>query len=236
MSMTDPIADMLTRIRNAQMVEQAVVAMPSSKVKLAIARVLQDEGYIDAFKVSGDATKPVLEIALKYYAGRPVIEKIERVSKPGLRIYKGKDDIPRVMNGLGIAIVSTSHGVMTDRKARATGVGGEVLCIVASPAETENRAMSRIGNNPVKLPPKVEVSLLAGEISVKGPLGTLSRKYGDTVSIEKDGEQLVFKPANDEARALQGTLRALVDNMVQGLTQGFEKKLTLHGVGYRAQA
>ena len=131
MSMTDPIADMLTRIRNAQMVEQAVVAMPSSKVKLAIARVLQDEGYIDAFKVSGDQVKPVLEIALKYYAGRPVIEKIERVSTPGLRIYRAKDAIPRVMNGLGIAIVSTSHGVMTDRKARATGVGGEVLCIVA---------------------------------------------------------------------------------------------------------
>jgi small subunit ribosomal protein S8 len=129
--MTDPIADMLTRIRNAQMVEQAVVAMPSSKVKLAIAKVLKDEGYIDAFKVSGDDVKPLLEIALKYYAGRPVIEKIERVSKPGLRIYRSKDDIPRVMNGLGIAIVSTSRGVMTDRKARATGVGGEVLCIVA---------------------------------------------------------------------------------------------------------
>jgi small subunit ribosomal protein S8 len=131
MSMTDPIADMLTRIRNAQMVEQAIVAMPSSKVKLAIAKVLQDEGYIEAFKVSGDGIKPVLEIALKYYAGRPVIERIERVSKPGLRIYKSKEEIPRVMNGLGIAIVSTSRGVMTDRKARATGVGGEVLCIVA---------------------------------------------------------------------------------------------------------
>ncbi len=122
---------MLTRIRNAQMVEQTVVAMPSSKVKLAIAKVLKDEGYIDGFKVSGEEVKPVLEIALKYYAGRPVIERIERVSKPGLRIYKSKDDIPRVMNGLGIAIVSTSRGVMTDRKARATGVGGEVLCIVA---------------------------------------------------------------------------------------------------------
>jgi small subunit ribosomal protein S8 len=131
MSMTDPIADMLTRIRNAQMREEAIVAMPSSKVKLAIAKVLKDEGYIDGFKVSGDEVKPVLEIALKYYAGRPVIEKIERVSKPGLRIYKSKDDIPRVMNGLGIAIVSTSRGVMTDRKARASGVGGEVLCIVA---------------------------------------------------------------------------------------------------------
>jgi small subunit ribosomal protein S8 len=130
MSMTDPIADMLTRIRNAQMVEQAVVAMPSSKVKIAIAKVLQDEGYIDGFKVNSEA-KPVLEIALRYHAGRPVIEKIERVSKPGLRIYRAKDDIPRVMNGLGIAIVSTSQGVMTDRKARANGVGGEVLCIVA---------------------------------------------------------------------------------------------------------
>ena len=130
MSMTDPIADMLTRIRNAQMTEKATCEMPSSKVKVAIARVLKDEGYIDGFIVAGDE-KPVLQIALKYYAGRPVIEKIERVSKPGLRIYRTKDDIPRVMNGLGIAIVSTSQGVMTDRKARATGVGGEVLCIVA---------------------------------------------------------------------------------------------------------
>ena len=130
MSMTDPIADMLTRIRNAQMVEKATVEMPSSRVKVAIAGVLKDEGYIDGFRVTEEA-KPVLEIALRYHAGRPVIEKIERVSKPGLRIYRGKDDIPRVMNGLGIAIVSTSQGVMTDRKARATGVGGEVLCIVA---------------------------------------------------------------------------------------------------------
>jgi len=130
MSMTDPIADMLTRIRNAQMTEKATCEMPSSKVKVAIARVLKDEGYIDGFKVAGEQ-KPVLEIALKYYAGRPVIEKIERVSKPGLRIYKNKDGIPPVMNGLGIAIVSTSQGVMTDRKARASGVGGEVLCIVA---------------------------------------------------------------------------------------------------------
>jgi small subunit ribosomal protein S8 len=131
MSMSDPIADMLTRIRNAQMTEHATVLMPSSKVKIAIAKVLKDEGYIDGFKVAGDEVKPVLEIALRYYAGKPVIEKIERVSKPGLRIYKSKDDIPPVMNGLGIAIVSTSRGVMTDRAARATGVGGEVLCIVA---------------------------------------------------------------------------------------------------------
>ena len=131
MSMSDPIADMLTRIRNAQMTEKVTVAMPSSQLKVAIAKVLKDEGYIEDFRVAGEQAKPQLEIALKYYAGRPVIEKIERVSKPGLRIYKSKDDIPRVMNGLGIAIVSTSRGVMTDRAARATGVGGEVLCIVA---------------------------------------------------------------------------------------------------------
>jgi small subunit ribosomal protein S8 len=129
--MSDPIADMLTRIRNAQMAEKVSVAMPSSSLKVAIAKVLKDEGYIDDFRVAGEAVKPQLEIALKYYAGRPVIEKIERISKPGLRIYKGKEDLPKVMNGLGVAIVSTSRGVMTDRKARASGIGGEVLCVVA---------------------------------------------------------------------------------------------------------
>jgi small subunit ribosomal protein S8 len=131
MSMTDPIADMLTRIRNAQMVRKTAVNIPSSKIKAAIAQVLKDEGYIDAFAVRENAGKPVLEISLKYYAGQPVIEKIERVSRPGLRIYRSRDELPKVMNGLGVAIVSTSRGVMTDRKARATGVGGEVLCIVA---------------------------------------------------------------------------------------------------------
>ncbi len=131
MSMSDPIADMLTRIRNAQMVEKPVVTMPSSKLKLAIAQVLKDEGYIDAFAVKGEAGKPQLEIGLKYHAGRPVIERIERVSRPGLRVYKGCQQIPLVMNGLGVAIVTTPKGVMTDRKARAAGIGGEVLCYVA---------------------------------------------------------------------------------------------------------
>jgi small subunit ribosomal protein S8 len=131
MSMSDPIADMLTRIRNAQMVEKASVQVPSSKVKVAIAQVLKDEGYIDGFQVRNDEGRPQLEIALKYYAGRPVIERIERVSRPGLRVYKGSGAIPQVMNGLGVAIVTTPKGVMTDRKARANGVGGEVLCYVA---------------------------------------------------------------------------------------------------------
>ncbi|HLU20506.1 MAG TPA: 30S ribosomal protein S8 [Pusillimonas sp.] len=131
MSMSDPIADMLTRVRNAQQVNKTSVSMPSSKLKVAIATVLKDEGYIESYQIVGDKAKPVLEITLKYYAGRPVIERIERVSRPGLRIYKGRSAIPQVMNGLGVAIVSTPRGVMTDRKARATGVGGEVLCYVA---------------------------------------------------------------------------------------------------------
>ena len=130
MSMSDPIADMLTRIRNAQATEKVSVAIPASKVKTAIAKVLKDEGYIEDFANRNVDGKDVLEIGLKYYAGKPVIEKIERVSRPGLRISKGRDDIPRVLNGLGVAIVSTSRGVMTDRRARETGVGGEVLCIV----------------------------------------------------------------------------------------------------------
>jgi small subunit ribosomal protein S8 len=129
--MSDPIADMLTRIRNAQAVDKTQVTMPSSKLKVAIAQVLKDEGYIDDYAVRSEGVKSELEIALKYYAGRPVIERIERVSRPGLRIYKGKASIPQVMNGLGVAIVTTPKGVMTDRKARATGVGGEVLCYVA---------------------------------------------------------------------------------------------------------
>lgn len=131
MSMSDPIADLLTRIRNAQMVAKTTVSVPSSKVKLAIVQVLKDEGYIDSFKVTTEGGKSTLEITLKYYAGRPVIERIERVSRPGLRVYKGCEDIPNVMNGLGVAIVTTPRGVMTDRKARAVGVGGEVLCYVA---------------------------------------------------------------------------------------------------------
>jgi small subunit ribosomal protein S8 len=131
MSMSDPIADMLTRIRNAQGVNKLSVSMPASKLKSAIAAVLKDEGYIDDFATIANDGKPLLSISLKYYAGRPVIEKIDRVSKPGLRIYKGSNNIPKVMNGLGVTIVSTSRGVMTDRKAQAAGIGGEVLCVVA---------------------------------------------------------------------------------------------------------
>lgn len=131
MSMSDPIADMLTRIRNAQGAEKVTVTMPSSKLKVAIAKVLKDEGYIDGFQVREGESHPVLELGLKYYAGRPVIEMIERVSRPGLRIYKSCQEIPKVMNGLGVAILSTPGGVITDRAARSRNLGGEVLCVVA---------------------------------------------------------------------------------------------------------
>ena len=130
MSMQDPIADMLTRIRNGQAANKVAISMPSSKLKVAIANVLADEGYIESVKVL-DGVKPELEITLKYFQGKPVVESIQRVSRPGLRIYKRKDELPKVMGGLGIAVVSTSKGVMTDRAARQAGLGGEIICYVA---------------------------------------------------------------------------------------------------------
>lgn len=130
MSMQDPIADMLTRIRNGQMSRKTAVTMPSSKMKISVAKVLQDEGYIEGYSVAGDV-KVELTVNLKYFEGKPVIEELKRVSRPGLRIYKNTDDLPKVMGGLGVAIVSTDRGVMTDRAARTAGVGGEVLCFVS---------------------------------------------------------------------------------------------------------
>ncbi|NNC23639.1 30S ribosomal protein S8 [Salinisphaera sp. USBA-960] len=131
MSMTDPIADMLTRIRNGQAAEHRAVSMPSSKLKTAVAKVLADEGFIRQYTTEAVDGKSVLRIELKYFQGDGVIERIERVSKPGLRVYRGKRDVPRVVGGLGVAVVSTSNGVMTDRQAREVGCGGEVLCYVA---------------------------------------------------------------------------------------------------------
>ncbi len=129
--MTDPIADMLTRLRNGQSASKAEVSMPSSRLKCAIAQVLEDEGYISGFSTAEEDGKPVLTVTLKYHEGKPVIEMIQRASRPGLRLYKGKDELPRVQGGLGVAIISTSRGVMSDRQARAAGEGGEVLCVVS---------------------------------------------------------------------------------------------------------
>ncbi len=131
MSMTDPIADFLTRIRNGQRSGKPEVAMPSSRIKLALAKVLKDEGYIDDYAIANDGARPLLTLRLKYYQGRPVIDRLERVSRPGLRVYKAKDELPRILGGMGVAIISTSRGVRTDRDARAAGHGGEVLCIVS---------------------------------------------------------------------------------------------------------
>ena len=129
--MTDPIADLLTRIRNGQAANKMEVSMPSSRLKSAVANVLKDEGYITDFSTADEDGKPVLTVTLKYYEGRPVIEMIQRSSRPGLRLYKGKDELPSIQNGLGVAIISTSRGVMSDRQARAAGEGGEVLCVVS---------------------------------------------------------------------------------------------------------
>jgi small subunit ribosomal protein S8 len=131
MSMTDPIADFITRIRNGQSARKVEVSCASSKAKLAIAKVLRDEGYIAGFATAAEGGKATLTVKLKYHEGRPVIERIERVSRPGLRAYRGKAALPKILGGLGIAIVSTSRGVMTDRQARAAGEGGEVLCVVS---------------------------------------------------------------------------------------------------------
>ena len=131
MSMTDPIADMLTRIRNGQKARMVSVSMPASKAKEAVVKVLQDEGYITGFSTDGEGAGKSLSVELKYFEGVPVIERIDRASRPGLRIYSGKEDLPKVLGGLGIAIVSTSAGVMSDRQAREKGIGGEVLCIVS---------------------------------------------------------------------------------------------------------
>ncbi|MGL9774472.1 MAG: 30S ribosomal protein S8 [Sodalis sp. (in: enterobacteria)] len=130
MSMQDPIADMLTRIRNGQAANKTAVSMPSSKLKVAIANLLKEEGFIEDYKVEGD-TKPTLELVLKYFQGKPVVETIQRISRPGLRIYKKKDALPKVMAGMGIEVISTSKGVMTDRAARQAGLGGEIICYVA---------------------------------------------------------------------------------------------------------
>jgi len=130
MSMTDPIADFLTRIRNGQASGKTEIAAPSSRIKLALAKVLKDEGYIEDFAVDGDSKKPTVKVRLKYYQGRPVIERIERVSRPGLRVYKAKDELPKILGGMGVAIISTSQGVMTDRDASRKGIGGEVLAFI----------------------------------------------------------------------------------------------------------
>ena len=241
MSMSDPIADMLTRIRNAQASEKVSVVMPQ-QAQGCIAKVLKDEGYIEDFKVSAEGPKTQLEIGLKYYAGRPVIEKIERVSRPGLRIYKASRDIPQVMNGLGIAIVSTSKGVMTDRKARASGSAAKSC---ASWREQRRRATRTIADVQNRKDAgdgagrRGSDASATGEVSVKGPLGTLKQAVASDVAVKRDGDQVESsKPSNSRSRPMRCAARCArcSPTWCRACTKGFERKLKLVGVGYRAQA
>lgn len=200
-------------------------------MKISVAQVLKDEGYVADFSVSADA-KPELTITLKYFGGKPVIEQIKRVSRPSLRQYKGAGELPKVSGGLGVAIVSTSKGVMTDRAARAAGGWRSHLHRI------QENHMSRVANNPVVLPSGVEVKLNGQEINVKGSKGALQFTIHQAVEVKQEEGTLRFaaRDGAKQSRALAGTTRALINNMVSGVTTGWERKLQLTGVGYRAQA
>src|SRR6478735_646732 len=192
MSMTDPIADLLTRIRNAQLARKTEVSVSSSKLKQALVKVLKDEGYVAGFNVVNDGAKSTLSIELKYFDGRPVIDRLERVSRPGLRIYRGKSELPKIQGGLGTAIVSTPKGVMTDKQARAIGQGGEVLCIGLK----RQSIMSRVANRPVDLPQGVTATIAANVVKVKGAKGELSLAVANGVSVESQDKKLAVKFAS----------------------------------------
>ncbi|CAG0908538.1 unnamed protein product, partial [Darwinula stevensoni] len=210
---------MLTRIRNGQMANKAQVAFPASKQKNAILEVLQSEGYVASFETGTVEGKPVTTVKLKYFQGKPVISKVKRVSRPGLRIFRGTDELPTVMGGYGIAIVSTSKGVMSDRAARASGQGGEA-----------GFEMSRIAKKALTLPKGVEVSISGQSLKVKGSKGSFDFVVHDAVEVSQEDNVLKFKAKRDgdsAGWALAGTTRALANNMVIGVSQGFEKKLQL---------
>ncbi|CAN0287814.1 unnamed protein product, partial [Phaeothamnion confervicola] len=228
MSMQDPIGDMLTRIRNAQARAKRDVAMPASKRKSAIAEVLKNEGYITDYRVEGEGAAKQLHVELKYFRGKPVIERVWRVSRPGLRIYKTKDQLPSIIGGLGVAIVSTSKGLMSDREARAQGIGGEIIC---------RSDMSRVGKMPIPLPSGVEVTIAGQTVSIKGAKGAMEHVVHVLVSVAlQDGVLNVSaNDASQASNALSGTTRALLNNMVTGVSAGFTRKLEIVGVGYRAQ-
>ena len=234
MQITDPIADMLTRIRNAGTAKHETVDVPASKMKTAIAQILLDEGYIKSFQIIDDGTQGIIRITLKYLPGKvKAIQGLRRVSKPGLRVYAGADELPQVLKGLGIAIISTSKGVMTDKKARENHIGGEVLAFVGK----EDSEMSRIGRAPITVPAGVEVKVDGNHITVKGPKGQLERDIAHGITVELEEGVLHVKRSGDSKmeRSLHGLTRTLIHNMVVGVTEGFQKKLEINGVGYRAE-
>ena len=211
MQITDPVADMLTRIRNANTAKHESVDVPASNLKKAIAKILLDEGYIKSYEVVEDGTQGVIRIQLKYLAGKEkVISGLRRVSKPGLRVYAGADELPRVLKGLGIAIISTSKGVMTDKAARRM---------------------------PVTIPAGVEVSIAEPNVvTVKGPKGTLTQTMRPEMIIKVEGNVIhVGRPSEDKLhKSLHGLTRSLIHDMVVGVTDGFKKELEINGVGYKA--
>ena len=217
MHITDPVADMLTRIRNANNAKHDTVDVPASNMKKSIAQILLDEGYIKNFQVVEDGTQGVIHISLKYNAGKEkVITGLRRVSKPGLRVYVGADELPRVLRGLGIAIISTSKGVMTDKKARELHVGGEVLAITVPAGVTVNVAEGNV-------------------VTVKGPKGELTKALRPEMILKQEGSTItVERPSDDKLhRSLHGLTRTLLHNMIVGVTDGYKKELEVNGVGYR---
>ena len=235
MTMTDPIADMLTRVRNANSAHHDAVSMPYSKLKKNIAEILQAEGYIAGWTVAEAEVGQTLTIDLKYGPNRErSIAGVRRVSKPGLRVYAKSTNLPRVLGGLGVAIISTSSGLLTDRQAHEKGVGGEVLANVWS-GEAD---MSRIGRLPVSIPSGVDIKVDGQDVTVKGPKGELALTVPEPITVERGDDALEVARPNDErdSRSLHGLTRSLINNMVLGVTQGYEKKLEIHGTGYRVVA
>ena len=234
MHITDPVADMLTRVRNANNAKHETVDVPASNMKKSIAQILLDEGYIKSFTVEDDGLQGMIHITLKYNAGKEkVITGLRRVSKPGLRVYVGADELPRVLRGLGIAIISTSKGVMTDKAARAAHVGGEVMAFVWYGGY---RTMSRIGRMPITVPAGVTVNVAEGNVvTVKGPKGELTQSLRPEMIIKQEGTTItVERPSDDKLhRSVHGLTRTLLHNMVIGVTEGFKKELDVNGVGYR---
>ena len=233
MSFVDPIGDMITRIRNAQMRLLSSVKIPRSKFRVKILDVLKKEGYISDYKVLSDSNnKGNLSVDLKYYNGSPVIKEIKRVSKPGRRIYARANSIPKIKNGLGLAIVSTSKGIMTDEEARSQKVGGEIICRVFW------FDMSKLGKKPIKIPKNTTVKVENGKLILTGPKGSRQLGVNDkifTTSISKDNN-LILKllKKNEELNMIWGTTRSIVNSAIIGVSVGHEKILELSGVGNRA--
>jgi large subunit ribosomal protein L6 len=232
--MNDPLGDMIVRIYNAQMRNKSKVSTPASKLRQSVLDVLKNEGFIRGYAAVEHASgRKEIEIELKYFDGEPVIREISRVSKPGRRVYASVRTLPRVNNGLGVAILSTPKGVMADHEARDNNVGGEIRGRIAIQEEI---IMSRVGKKPVPIPSGVTATLDGQLVKVKGPKGELSLMLHGDVEAKLAEREVQVDPRMDtkRARAMWGTYRSLLAQVVEGVTKGFERRLEINGVGYRA--